>query len=319
MDEKILPPIKETFEDYDEIERRIIELFKKEIYLPLLKSIGLKPKTLQNSTDDLLRAIQTGQIYFYRGHFKGRFNSTLSKELRSLGARWDRRQGSWKIPLSSLSIEIKNAISMSESKFIDSIKTFNRALQQILPEEIAGRLDLKKLFDTSLHRTEQKLRQGMKGIVVVPELTPEARARIAEEYTKEMQLFIKGWTEKEIQKLRKTVEARAFSGMRYETLVGTIQKSYGVSQSKAKFLARQETNLMLTKFKEVRYQAAGVHEYIWGCVAGSKSHPVRPLHKKLEGKKFRWDDPPITDEKGNRNNPGEDYGCRCFAKPIVKF
>jgi SPP1 gp7 family putative phage head morphogenesis protein len=95
-----------------------------------------------------------------------------------------------------------------------------------------------------------------------------------------------------------------------------------VSANKAKFLARQETSLMTTKLKETRYREAGVNEYKWKTVAGSKLHPVRPSHKILEGRIFRWDDPPITTPPGEavrRNNPGQDYNCRCFAQPIVRF
>ena len=53
-------------------------------------------------------------------------------------------------------------------------------------------------------------------------------------------------------------------------------------------------------------------------VVGSPNHPVREMHKALAGKVFSWDDPPITNEKGDRNNPGQDYGCRCYARPIVE-
>lgn len=122
-------------------------------------------------------------------------------------------------------------------------------------------------------------------------------------------------------KLRKQVMAAAFRGNRYDALVKTIQRSYGVTVSKAKFLAHQETNLLMAKFKETRYTDAGIVEYRWRCVTGSKLHPVRPSHKALDGKIFRFDDPPITtppSEAPRRNNPGEDYGCRCTAVPVVR-
>lgn len=101
-----------------------------------------------------------------------------------------------------------------------------------------------------------------------------------------------------------------------------IQDSYDVSANKAKLLALQETSLLMGKFKQVRYADSGVQEYRWGCVAGTKNHPVPPWHKALEGKIFRWDGPPITSKLGepvHRSNSGEDFNCRCFARPIVRF
>ncbi len=113
--------------------------------------------------------------------------------------------------------------------------------------------------------------------------------------------------------------ARTSQGYRYETLVAEIQKSYGISQRKAKFLARQETSLLMSKFKQVRYQEAGSNEYIWDCVAGSSAHPVRHFHLLNRGKIFRWDTGAPINANGDRKNPGQDYNCRCFAKPIIRF
>jgi SPP1 gp7 family putative phage head morphogenesis protein len=79
---------------------------------------------------------------------------------------------------------------------------------------------------------------------------------------------------------------------------------------------------MIAAYKKEKYTSAGVNKYKWRCVAGSPLHPVRPSHKALNGKIFSFDDPPITTMPGEpvrRNNPREDYGCRCHAVPIVEF
>lgn len=317
-----LGPIKESSEDYEAIEKAILELFRKEIYIPLLKEIGAPANRLQNSTDDLLEAIRSGKIVFDRGYFRGRFNATISRELKKIGAVWDRRQGSFKIPLGSLSVEVRTAVVTAAHNLEKTYSRVDERIRQILPEKIADKLKIEKLFDTTLFKIDRAVGKSLKGITITPELTREQRAKIADEYTKNMQLYIKDWTEKEIVKLRKQIEKSAVSGKRYETLIKDIQTSYGVSQNKAKFLARQETSLLMTKFKETRYTDAGVKEYIWGCVAGSKHHPVRPWHKSLEGKIFQWNNPPVTTKPGEpvrKNNPGQDFNCRCFARPVVKF
>lgn len=312
-----LKPILEEPSDYDKIEAKIRELFRKEIYLPIIFELGESKKTLQNSLEDLVSAIKSGQIYFSRGQFTGKFSSSISKELKNLGARWDRKQGSWKIPQQKLPVDVKSAIAGSEARFIDKVKSINSKLASINSEKIADKLKVENLFDTTLFKMERSFKKNIKNLTVSPELTNEERVKIAKGYTENLRRYIKDWTDEETLKLRKSIEKNVLSGRRRENMIPTIQKSYRVSLNKAKFLARQETGLMIAKFKKERYESAGVNSYKWGTVNGSAAHPVRPMHKALAGKIFTWDNPPITDEKGNRNNPGEDYNCRCFARPLL--
>lgn len=322
-----LRPIKESTDDYEVVEEKIKALFRKLIYTPILKELGYASGKLQNALDDLLDEIRTGRITFYRGTFSGRFSAQSSKELKRLGARWDRKQGSWKLPQSSLPIEVRNVISASEFRFQEKLAKIDEKLRQILPDEIAGSLSVTKSFEHALGKVERDFQDSVRGITVAPNLSSEEKARIASEWQNNLKLYIKDFTAKEILKLRADMKKTIFAGDRYGSAVKTIQASYGVSENKAKFLARQETSLLMTKFKQTRYESAGVMEYKWGRVAGSKLHPVRPVHKKLaeasdRGKIYRWDDPPITtppDETPRRNNPGQDYNCRCFAKPVVRF
>lgn len=44
---------------------------------------------------------------------------------------------------------------------------------------------------------------------------------------------------------------------------------------------------------------------------------TRPDHRKLNGKTFRWDDPPVVNGRtGERGHPGMDKHCRCWAEPV---
>lgn len=317
-DFKTLTPIRESPEDFEAIKKRLIEHFKKEIYLPLIKELKAPQDTLKNSLEDLAGAIVAGRLRFHRGHFRGRFNSSLSKELKSLGAQWDRTQGSWKIPRSNLPPEIIAAIDAGETRFERVTKRIDQRLEEMLPAEIADRLKISDLFDKTLWKVEDQFKKSVKSISVAPQLTPDRARRISDEWSENMKLFIKDWTEKEIVSLRKEVKKSALTGSRYESLIGTIEKSYGVSTRKAQFLARQETSLMMTKYKETRYTEVGVNHYRWQCVSGTEAHPVRPMHRSLNGKIFTWDNPPVTSEDNIRNNPGQDFNCRCVAVPLVR-
>lgn len=316
-----LRPIKESTEDYERLEEAVKQVWRKYLYAPIMKALGYSPTKLTNSKHGLADALRTGRITYYRGQFSGRFSSTISKELKSYGAEWDRRTGTFRLPQSSLPHELRAVIAASERQFRAKIAGIDKTLSQILPDEIAEKLHATKIFDTTLWKVEREFADTVKNITVAPKLTDLQRQKIAAEWNNNMKLWIRDWTAEEITKLRGEMQKTIFTGNRYESAVKTIQKSYGVSQNKAKFLARQETGLLMAKYKETRYADAGIMEYRWGCVAGSPKHPVRPWHKALEGKIFRWDHPPVTTKPGEpvrRNNPGEDYNCRCFARPIVR-
>lgn len=319
MKTKLLPPIKEAPEDYARLEELIKKFFRDNIFMPLIREVGAPKKALQNSLNDVLYAIRDGRITYYRGRFTGNFTATTSRELLRLGAQWNYKFNSWDIPRSQLPVEISAQIDVALSSLGRMVARVDARLAQILPENIADKLQIKKIFDTTLWKTEAKILDTIKGVTIAPTWTKEQRSRIATEYTENLDLYIRQFADEEILELRKLMEANTTGGYRYETMIDIIQKRYDVSQNKAKFLARQETNLLTTKFKELRYTDAGLPEYKWGCVVGSKGHEVRPMHKALENKIFRWDTPPITAPTGARNNPGQDFNCRCYARPVVKF
>ena len=302
------------------MERRIVVVFKKLLYEPLIKELGLPKKKVLNSIDNLLSAITSGRITVRRGRWRGKFNAQLSKELKELGAVWE--SDHFHLPVAELPAELRAAIALSETRFVEKLERIDAKLQKILPEEIADKIKTADLFDKSLWKIDRELGKTLKNISVLPKLTPEVVKRLSDDWQNNMDLWIKDFTEKEIKSLRKAMLANIMSGNRYEDMISTIMRSYDVTKNKARFLARQETSLAMTSFKQTRYQDAGVNEYKWTCVSGTKLHPVRPSHKILDGKVFRWDDPPITtppNQKTRRNNPGQDYNCRCYARPIVRF
>lgn len=328
-----LRPLKDNDKDFEEIERRIRVIFKQNIYLPLVKLLGAQTKILTNAAFGLLEAIKSGRIQFYRGTFSGRFNATISKELKALGARWERKTGTFKLPTSSLPIDVRNAISASESYFQAKIAVIDRKLAQLVPEEIADQLKIADHFDKTLWKVEKEFKGSLRNLTLTPQLSDEARLRISKEWENNLKLYIKDWTKENIVSLRKDMQESVFAGNRHEAAIKIIKDGYDVSINKAKFLARQETRLLLTKYKQTRYEDAGVNEYKWGMSnnpvqalgAPYKKGQVRHDHGELakmseKGQTFRWDSPPITNHKtGARNNPGQDYNCRCFAIPVVKF
>jgi SPP1 gp7 family putative phage head morphogenesis protein len=104
------------------------------------------------------------------------------------------------------------------------------------------------------------------------------------------------------------------TGDRAKELAARILETGSVTVSRANLIARTETARAASTLVQVRAQHVGSTAYIWRTSGDSD---VRPLHRKLNGHVFRWDDPPIAGERGERAHPGCIYSCRCFADPVI--
>lgn len=302
------------------LERAIAQHLLRTIYLPLLKILDEPISVLENSDEtELARAIRQGRIRYFGGAFEGRFTAAISRALEEAGAKWDRKRSRWKLPESKLTYEMRAAIEVADEKFRALAAKLESRLARIIPEELAEDLNVGRILDTSITTIAGDADDVLKRMVIEANFTEEQARRIREQYAENLRLGIRDWADEEILNLRETMKKSTLRGVRYEEMVGHIQRSYGVSKSKAQFLARQETNLLTAEIRESRYRDAGITEYRWRCVAGSSAHPVRPRHKALDGKIFSWDHPPIVDDQGNRKHPGQDYNCRCIAIPVVRF
>lgn len=94
-----------------------------------------------------------------------------------------------------------------------------------------------------------------------------------------------------------------------------IMRTGEVTASRARLIARTETSRTATALVQARAEHVGSEFYIW---RSSGDGDVRPDHKRLNGKAFRWDSPPVADEKsGARAHPGMIYNCRCYAEPVL--
>lgn len=117
--------------------------------------------------------------------------------------------------------------------------------------------------------------------------------------------------------MRTIVKDGFVNGKSTTSIMKEIQHKYNVEKSHAKLLARDQIGKLNASVTEAQQRDAGVEEYIWDDCGDGR---VRESHKALNGKKFRWDTPPVVDAKtGRRCHPGQDYQCRCRAKPVFKF
>jgi SPP1 gp7 family putative phage head morphogenesis protein len=316
---KTLKPIK-IDASHESLEQHLAQLVKQHLYLPLVKIIGASSKLL-NSTG-LTSALLQGSVSYSDNKFVGKFNAGISKELKDLGAIWD---NGWVIPSAQLPPEITLAIQQANRAAFLKVTSLLSAINEIDPDKLAEELVVDKFFDKSQFRMEQEFKSNIKALEIAPNLTPERTEVMRREYRDNIERSIKLLTAEQTGELRDKIQKYALTGGRHEGLKGTVQDhlksvlqdSYNVSLSRVQLIARQETKLAMSTYTYDRYKTAGIRQYKWRCVAGTSAHPVRPIHKALDGKIFSFDDPPVTNEKGDRNNPQEDFNCRCQALPII--
>lgn len=328
MIEKVrqLNPIYVPHSDFDAVEERIRQFFRREIYLPAMASLSIPQATLQNSPESdlsaLTQALARGSVTFNRGRFSGTFSASTRRALKALGAEFDRHSLTYRLLSKDLPPDVMQASQVSAAHFAQKVSDLDEKLGLLAKKATSKAVSFSDLFDKTLFRVDKEFRTNVKGLALVPQLTDAEAQLISKEWATNLNKHVKTFVDEQVLELRRNVQKAVEAGDRYGSLVGEIRKSYGVSLNKAKFLGRQETKLMTSKYQEARYTEAGVEEYRWKCVAGSAAHPVRPSHKRLDNTIQRWDRPPVTtapDEPERHNNPGEDYGCRCFPIPIVRF
>lgn len=109
------------------------------------------------------------------------------------------------------------------------------------------------------------------------------------------------------------------AGNRHEDISKELQERFGVSKSRAKLIARDQTAKINGDLSAKRQQSAGFAYFQW---VTSKDIRVRDRHKHIAKRTtkyghgvYSWDDLPLS-VKGQPIKPGDDYQCRCIAVPV---
>ncbi len=108
-------------------------------------------------------------------------------------------------------------------------------------------------------------------------------------------------------------------GLHVKALTERIQERFDVTESRAKFWARDQTLKLNSAITKERMVSAGIVKYV-GTTAndervrgnpGGKYPDAEPSHWEREGKEYSFDDPP---EDGH---PGIAFNCRCVMYPVL--
>jgi SPP1 gp7 family putative phage head morphogenesis protein len=298
-----------------------MKVFNNAIFKPIFLAINAEypHAEMRNAKDPLADAVTEGRVdYDGTGIFTGNFNAAISRQLKALGARYSILKQGWILSRDKVPVSVSIAKANADESFTKLRKIVMKTLDDSTIDSVFAHhfqhTYLQEKYEQAIEWMNDDFKKTVKAITIAPTLTPAQKKIIAEEWTNNLKLYIRGWTKENIVTLRDKVQKLAFAGQRSQNMIKLIQDNYGVSRNKAKFLARQETSLLLSKFREERYKDVGVQKYQWQT---SGDQRVRDDHEHLDGKIFLFDQPPVCDRRtGRRANPGEDFNCRCVARPI---
>lgn len=329
MKEKYYKPIQAEIETY------FYDFYWKDILTAVKET-----ERLYNSNSALIAAIRKGSIHYEQGIFTGKFNARISKELRKF-AKYDGRSRTWKgIPPSNVTA----AAAVSNSRGQQLAQKIESLISEIPARVSAAVEKLKYSIDAPLFMVAEEAGKDLNTLGISVELTPELSQRLADNYTNNQNINIKNWTDTQTHRLRDMMQKNALSGYNRLELQQLISNEFGVSMSKAKFLARQETSLFVAEVRNERYQDAGLQWYKWSTsqdirVVGTpgglypEGSPGHGNHYVMNGKICKLNDPTVYADnieaarKGlwkskasigaDNTHPGQAFNDRCVAIPVI--
>ena len=215
----------------------------------------------------------------------------------------------------------------NEQARTDSFSDFSGKLKGIVQEiyhSITGKI-------LSIHRVTDLLRktglltektvnrqwfQAVKKTLSV-NISGEFYEQILEQWIRENLDLISTIPKELTAKLESTIMDGFAAGASVRDIAEDVERICKTNKSRARFIARDQIGKLQSRISQHQQEDAGVEEYVWSTSQDSR---VRDSHRRLNRKKFRWDDPPVVDPKtGRRCHPGEDYGCRCVALPVFNL
>lgn len=138
-------------------------------------------------------------------------------------------------------------------------------------------------------------------------------------FVKENASLITSLPRERLADIEQMVYREARRGLSPRQMREKILEEFSVTEARAELIARDQVSKFNGRLSELRQRQLGIDEYVWRT---SEDGRVRDDHARLNGQRFKWSDPPVTvrsgKRAGERNHPGQDIQCRCYAEPVLE-
>lgn len=154
------------------------------------------------------------------------------------------------------------------------------------------------------------------GMTVNMQITPEVRNVLDSIYETQVNL-IKSIPEQYLTQVSTLVQESVIRGRDIGYLKEELKQRYGITERRAKVIARDQNNKASNAISQQRCQSAGITHGIWVHRAGgSKSY--RHSHVKMNGTEFELSKGCYDEHEGRMVMPGEEVNCKCEFRPVIK-
>jgi len=171
---------------------------------------------------------------------------------------------------------------------------------------------LRRLTRDTASRSERHARAELQKLGIRLKDTRPELAPLIERWRERNVSLIRSLFGRQLSQLEKLL-ARG-EGLSVSVLRDRIEERFGVTESKADLLARDQTLKLNGQLTERLQISTGIEEYVWTT---SGDERVRDSHAALDSTRQRWDTPPVVSDDGRSEHPGGDYQCRCTAFPVL--
>lgn len=165
-------------------------------------------------------------------------------------------------------------------------------------------------------RVAKKTALEAKRLVGITRASTGADQAMVDAFRKRNLGLIRTMEAKQVDDLGEVLKLATAHGWAMPELRKAVEERFGVAQSHADLIARDQTLKLNAQITQHRQTSAGISEYVWST---SNDERVRDEHAELDGTRHRWDDPPVATADGERGHPGELWQCRCVAVAVVPW
>lgn len=125
--------------------------------------------------------------------------------------------------------------------------------------------------------------------------------------------LIRGLSADLVKRIQERVTTALIQGETAKALRKTLTEEFGIADRRAQLIAQDQIAKLNSDMNRIRHEQAGVTSYKW---LTSRDERVRPRHRELEGKIYKYGEP--TGAEGGLQ-PGQPIRCRCVARGLVTF
>ena len=200
-------------------------------------------------------------------------------------------------------------------KAMDLLKKYSKELSKWASKTVATMLynvnkDNQKLWNKLSAKMSQELKK---------ELSKQPEKDWMKQYMDDNVVLIQSMPLDAAKRVHKLVKENQVKGLRSSELIDEIMRIGGISENRAKMIARTETSRYSTALTQMRSESIGADWYVWRAVGDFRT---RKGHKHMNHVLVNWNDPPspekLTGEKPyGEYHAGETFNCRCYPEVVL--